>query len=52
MDNGNNAPMSLTTTERDALPASKLVAGLLCFNSTTAKLNMYDGSSWVAITSA
>lgn len=52
MDNANVAPRSMTTTERDALPSNELEAGLMIFNTTTAKLNLYDGSSWVAVTSA
>jgi hypothetical protein len=40
---------SYTTTERDALTAR---AGLTIFNSTTSKLNFYNGSAWEAVTSA
>ena len=37
-----------TTTERDAL--SSLSAGELIYNSTTSKLEVYNGSSWDALT--
>lgn len=40
---------SLTTAERDALTAS---AGMIVFNSTTSKLNVYTGAAWEVITSA
>ena len=36
-----------TTTERDAL--SSLSAGELIYNSTTSKLEVYNGSSWDAV---
>ena len=36
-----------TTTERDAL--SSLSAGELIYNSTTSKLEAYNGSSWDAV---
>lgn len=41
---------SLTTSARDAV--SSPPSGLLIFNSTTNKLNFYNGSAWEAITSA
>lgn len=40
----------LTTTQRDAI--SRPVAGLEIYNSTTAKMNFYNGDSWEVITSA
>lgn len=52
MDNANVAPLNLTTTERDALPANTLTAGLTIFNTTTGKLNLYNGTTWEAVTSA
>jgi len=52
MDNANVAPRSLTTAERDALPANELEAGLMIFNTTTSKLNLYTGLAWEAVTSA
>ena len=52
MDNGNIAPLSVTTTQRDAIPANELAAGLLVLNTTTGKLNFYDGAAWRAVTSA
>ena len=39
---------SYTTTERDAL--SSLSAGELIYNSTTSKLEVYNGSSWDSLT--
>lgn len=45
---GFKAP-SYTTTERDNLTPT---AGLIIFNSTTSKLNFYNGSAWAAVTSA
>lgn len=41
---------SYTTAERDALPVTT-TSFLLIFNSTTSKLNFYDGSAWRAVTS-
>lgn len=40
----------LTTTERDALTSP--TAGQIIFNSTTSKLNFYNGTAWEAVTSA
>ena len=40
---------SYTTTERDAL--SSLSAGEVIYNSTTSKLEVYNGSSWDAMAS-
>jgi len=42
-------PVSKTTTERDAIPSP--APGLFIFNSTTNKLNFYNGTSWEAVTS-
>lgn len=42
-------PRSLTTTERDAITTPR--AGLTIYNSTTLKLNFYDGSAWRVVTS-
>lgn len=39
---------SMTTTNRDALTA---VEGMVVENSTTHKLNFYNGSAWVEVTS-
>lgn len=41
---------SLTTAQRDALLGVR--AGQIIFNSTTNKLNFYNGTSWEAITSS
>lgn len=43
-------PATLTTSERDAI--STPASGLLIFNTTTSKLNFYNGSAWEAVTSA
>lgn len=39
-----------TTTQRDAIASPG--AGLMVYNSTTNKLNFYNGSAWEAVTSA
>lgn len=43
-------PPRMTTTERDAI--STPAAGLTVYNSTTNKLNFYNGTAWEAVTSA
>jgi len=40
----------LTTTQRDAI--SSPAEGLLIYNTTTNKLNFYNGTGWEAVTSA
>ena len=40
---------SLTTTQRDELTAS---AGMVIFNSSTSKINVYSGSAWEEVTSS
>lgn len=40
----------LTTTERDAISSPE--EGKLIYNTTTNKLNFYNGTSWQAVTSA
>ena len=40
---------SVTTAERDSIASP--AAGLFIFNSTTSKLNFYDGSAWREVTS-
>jgi len=35
-----------TTTERNALTAT---AGMIIYNSTTTKVEAYNGSNWVAL---
>jgi hypothetical protein len=42
----------VTTTVRDAIPSGILQRGLVLYNSTTGKLNFYDGTAWRAVTSA
>jgi hypothetical protein len=41
---------SYTTAERDAL--TDMIAGTVVYNSTTNKINFYNGSAWEAVTSA
>lgn len=43
-------PPRLTTTQRDAIASPP--AGLTVYNTTTNKLNFYNGSAWEAVTSA
>lgn len=43
-------PPRMTTTQRDAI--SSPPAGLVIYNSTTNKINFYNGSAWEAVTSA
>ena len=42
-------PPRLTTTERDNITTP--AAGLMIYNTTTGKLNFYDGVAWRAVTS-
>lgn len=48
--NGTVAFPSHTTTTRDAL--TNLAAGQCVYNTTTNKLNFYNGSAWEAVTSS
>lgn len=43
-------PPRMTGTQRDAI--SSPTAGLIVYNSTTNKLNFYNGSAWEVVTSA
>ena len=43
-------PPRMTTTQRDAI--STPAAGLIIYNTTTNKLNFYNGSAWEAVTSS
>ena len=43
-------PPRMTTTQRDAI--TSVPAGLMVYNTTTNKLNFYNGSAWEAVTSA
>jgi len=43
-------PPRMTTTERNAITSP--TAGLVIYNSTTNKLNVYTGAAWEAVTSA
>ena len=43
-------PPRMTTTQRDAIGTP--AAGLTVYNTTTNKLNFYNGSAWEAVTSA
>jgi len=42
-------PPRMTTVERDAI--TSVPAGLMIYNTTTNKLNFYNGSAWEAVTS-
>ena len=42
-------PPKLTTAQRDAIATPG--AGLVVYNSTTNKLNVYTGAAWEAVTS-
>lgn len=42
-------PPRMTTTERDAITSP--AAGLVIFNTTTSKLNVYSGTAWESVTS-
>ena len=43
-------PPRMTTTQRDAI--TSVPAGLMIYNTTTNKINFYNGSAWEAVTSA
>jgi len=43
-------PPRMTTTQRDAI--TSVPASLMIYNTTTNKLNFYNGSAWEAVTSA
>jgi hypothetical protein len=38
---------NLTTTQRNAIAAPWLAPGIVIFNTTDTKLQLYDGSSWI-----
>lgn len=42
--------IQLTTTERDAL--TDVPEGMLIYNTTTHALNLYNATSWLAVTAA
>ena len=46
---GLSLPAALTSTTRDQIPAEFKVKGALIFNTTTNKLNFWDGTSWKEI---
>lgn len=43
-------PPRMTTTQRDAIASP--TAGMVIYNTTTNKLNVYTGSAWEAVTSS
>ena len=43
-------PPRMTTTQRDAI--SSPATGLMIYNTSTNKLNFYNGTAWEAVTSA
>lgn len=44
-------PLPLTTTQRDALTLSSTDV-LVIFNTTTKKINFWNGTAWEVVTSA
>lgn len=44
-------PPRMTTTQRNAI-AAPIPAGLMVYNTTTNKLNFYNGAAWEAVTSS
>lgn len=44
-------PPRMTTTQRDAI-AAPVPAGLMIYNTTTNKINFYNGTAWEAVTSS
>jgi hypothetical protein len=44
-------PPRMTTAQRDAI-AAPVPAGLMIYNTSTNKLNFYNGTAWEAVTSA
>jgi hypothetical protein len=42
-------PPVVTTTQRDAMTVT---AGAMVYNSTTSKINFYNGSAWKVVTSS
>ena len=48
MENGVGLP-NLTTTQRNALSGSNLNTGQIIYNTTTSKLEFYDGSNWSSV---
>lgn len=45
-------PKRMTTVERDAVAIGLLVTGMVIYNTTTNKINFWNGSIWEAVTSA
>lgn len=43
---------AMTTTQRDNLTVTSSDKGAMIVNTTTSKLNFYNGSAWEAVTSA
>lgn len=44
-------PPRMTTAQRDAI-AAPVPSGLMVYNTTTNKLNFYNGTAWEAVTSS
>lgn len=42
----------MTTTQRNALAAGDKFPGMQIYNTTTNKLNFWNGTTWEAVTSA
>lgn len=47
---GGVVPPHMTTAERDAVDSPR--EGAVIYNTTTNKLNFYNGTAWEAVTSA
>lgn len=48
----NATVLRFTTTARNALAAGDKYAGMVIYNTTTNKLNFWNGAAWEAVTSA
>ncbi len=42
----------LTTAQIDALTGAALLSGLIVWNSTLKKIDVFDGTNWETVTSA
>ena len=40
-------PPKITTSDRNNIPSGNLQAGALIYNTSTNKVQVYNGSSWV-----
>ena len=42
-------PGEFTTTERDEIPSDQLRKGLIIYNSTTDRIQFWQGSAWESV---